>query len=64
MKKFYETPAVEFTGFAVEDVITTSTVNTREWGADQEAALKARVAADDVVYGKTTTVVDYDSYTW
>ena len=64
MKKFYETPAVEFTGFAVEDVITTSIVNTLEWAADQEAALRTRAAADDVVSGKTTTVVDYGSYTW
>ena len=28
MKKFYEAPVVEFTGFSAEDVITTSTVVT------------------------------------
>ena len=61
MKKFYETPAVEFTGFNAEDVITTSIVNTYEVEAGANAVVKA---AND---GKITGVnagVTYGSYQW
>ena len=60
MKKFYETPAVEFTGFNAEDVITTSAFETFN---DAEGVAKLN---DYVTAGKITTdaVVDYGSYTW
>lgn len=61
MKKFYETPAVEFTGFNAEDVITTSIVNTYEvYGDTPNAAFEAAVKNNQVA----ESVVSYSSYQW
>lgn len=62
MKKFYETPAVEFTGFSAEDVITTSitTVNMTE---EDLNTFNASVAAQNT-NGTTTKAIEYGSYTW
>lgn len=60
MKKFYETPAVEFTGFNAEDVITTSVIETFEntAGADK---LNEYVAAGKI---NADATVSYSSYQW
>ena len=61
MKKFYETPAVEFTGFNAEDVITTSIVNTYEaYGETPNAAFENAVKANNVA----DAAVSYGSYQW
>ena len=59
MKKFYETPAVEFTGFNAEDVITTSIVGT----VDNEAAA-ATFAEQVVKQNVANAAVSYNSYQW
>ncbi len=63
MKKFYETPAVEFTGFNVEDVITVSIIDTYGMDAAAEATFQARVTANAATTGVNRTV-DYGSYNW
>ncbi len=63
MKKFYEAPVVELTGFSAEDVITTSTnvytIDTNNIGDFNNAAAAAYGSRES--YGGT---VDYGSYTW
>lgn len=61
MKKFYETPAVEFTGFNAEDVITTSVINTYE---DEAAANAVVKAANDGKISGVNAGVTYGSYNW
>ncbi|MBE7024340.1 MAG: hypothetical protein E7412_07760 [Ruminococcaceae bacterium] len=62
MKKFYETPAVEFTGFNAEDVITTSDINTYSMTTEKEAEFNQRVADGD--FAGVNASVSYGSYTW
>ncbi len=67
MKKFYETPAVEFTGFDVEDIITTSgetPVPEKIDSADpaQAAAVNAAVATLDA--GANSGAATYGAYNW
>lgn len=63
MKKFYEAPVVELTGFTAEDVITTSVINTAVDSfetSDFDAALAAK-------YNVSTSNVhsmQYNNYTW
>lgn len=59
MKKFYETPAVEFTGFNAEDVITTSIIDTYTMDDTATAKFDASVAA-----AKNTNAVGYGAYKW
>ena len=59
MKKFYETPAVEFTGFTVEDVITTSVYNTKI-----DTAAAATFETQVVAQGVANAAVAYSSYEW
>ena len=59
MKKFYETPAVEFTGFNAEDVITTSVLNTID-----DAAAAADFATQVVKQGVADVAVSFSSYEW
>ena len=68
MKKFYEAPVVELTGFSAEDVITTSVAtiyNTATDGIGDAQAFEAAVAAK---YGANVKIVDYtgknESYQW
>lgn len=71
MKKFYESPVVELTGFSAEDVITTSaikTYNTTTDGignaGDFAAAVAAQyegIAAEGVKVGN---IADNGSYNW
>lgn len=61
MKKFYETPAVEFTGFNAEDVITTSIVSTYE---DANAAAAVVKAANNGEIANVDAGVTYGSYQW
>lgn len=63
MKKFYETPAVEFTGFNVEDVITTSIISTYNMDDAATADFQARVTSNKTTTGVQATV-NYGSYTW
>ncbi len=59
MKKIYESPVVELTGFSVEDVITTSNIDTL--GADFDVdAFKAAVGN---TYGEVNKYGDA-TYTW
>ncbi len=51
MKKFYETPMVEFTVFDVEDVITTSAIMTGTMDASEIDTLIAEIEADAAVAG-------------
>ncbi len=59
MKKFYETPAVEFTGFNTEDVITTSVFNTYT-----DAVAAATFETQVVKQGVANAAVAYSSYEW
>jgi len=59
MKKFYETPAVEFTGFNAEDVITTSVLNTYT-----DTAAADQFADQVVKQGVANAAVNYGSYQW
>ena len=65
MKKFYEAPVVELTGFSAEDVITTSvtTINTVDGLGESAEAFEAAVAAN---YGSNAKIVNYNggSYQW
>ena len=61
MKKFYETPAVEFTGFNAEDVITTSIVDGLSIGTDDVAATKFN---NSVAATTNAAAVDFTSYQW
>ena len=63
MKKFYETPAVEFTGFNVEDVITVSIISTYGMDDQQTADFQARVTSNATTTG-VNQAVSYNSYTW
>ena len=63
MKKFYETPAVEFAGFNVEDVITVSIINTYTMNDQQTADFHARVTSNADATG-VNQAVSYNSYTW
>ena len=65
MKKFYETPAVELTGFSVEDVITTSVV-TIDTAKDTFSAddFKDAVANAYNVNVNNVNAQQYNSYTW
>ena len=61
MKKFYETPAVEFAGFNAEDVITTSVLDTYN-----DAAAAADFADKVVKQGVADAAVSYgnSTYSW
>lgn len=68
MKKFYESPVVELTGFSAEDVITTSAITVIEaekvTATDFEAALNAKY---DGVTGYVINAGDNtvsQAYTW
>lgn len=65
MKKFYETPAVEFTGFDVEDIITTSG-ETPEFidSADPAQAAAVATAVDTLDARAHTGAAKYGAYTW
>ena len=65
MKKFYETPVVEFAGFNVGDVITISEVFTSraEFGDEAAAKFEARVAENAATTG-ISAAVSYSSYNW
>lgn len=68
MKKFYETPAVEFTGFDVEDIITTSgdepvvPENINSADPANAAAVAGAVATLDA--GANQGAAVYGAYTW
>lgn len=59
MKKFYEAPVVELTGFSAEDVITTSvpTIDTVGMTKDQAEAIFEG-------YNAVNSYADTGSYTW
>ncbi len=68
MKKFYESPVVELTGFSAEDVITTSaiTIDTTK-GIENVADFNAAVAAQYGVAETNMTSFQYNaegSYNW
>ena len=63
MKKFYETPAVEFTGFNAEDVITTSAIDTLVMDAEATAKFNARVDAAKAA-GTINNAIEYSAYQW
>ena len=63
MKKFYESPIVEFTVFDVEDVITTSAIDTLNPGnVDLDALI------DEINNSSTAAApikaAKYGTYTW
>jgi hypothetical protein len=66
MKKFYETPAVEFTGFDVEDIITTSgdpvVIDSTSTDPEAVAAVNAAVATLDA--GANSGAATYGAYNW
>ncbi len=67
MKKFYEAPAVEFTGFSAEDVITTSAVITEINSTAAGFNANEFSAAVAQKYGVSTSNVktfEYGSYQW
>lgn len=69
MKKFYEAPVVELTGFSAEDVITTSVAtiyDTATDGIGNAEAFEAAVAAQYKVDAANVKVVDFNggSYQW
>ncbi len=66
MKKFYETPAVEITGFEVEDIITTSGVDPDAVADSLSSKFADKVdaaiaAANDSV---NTGAARYGTYNW
>ena len=66
MKKFYETPAVEITGFEVEDIITTSGVDP-ESVADSlssDFADQVRTAMELANSMQNTGAAKYGTYKW
>ena len=67
MKKFYEAPVVELTGFSAEDVITTSatTVIKTSGGLENVEAFEAAVAAQYEVSADNVKSFQYGgSYQW
>lgn len=63
MKKFYETPAVEFTGFNAEDVITTSIIDATTMDAAAIETFKARVDSNVASTG-VQQAINYGEYQW
>ena len=65
MKKFYETPMVEFTVFDVEDVITTSAIAVETAGMTEQQidALIAEIESA-AVSGTPDVLGNYNSYSW
>lgn len=62
MKKFYEAPVVELTGFSAEDVITTSTIKaTAENYAENAKAFET--AVKDIA-AANYEVANYSTYQW
>ena len=67
MKKFYETPAVEITGFEVEDIITTSGEINPEAVADSlNSKFAAEVEAAMAIANSNanTGAAKYGTYNW
>ncbi len=64
MKKFYEAPVVELTGFTAEDVITTSVTVIDATTAKFDADTFNNAVANK--YGATVKGVEYNgsNYTW
>ena len=64
MKKFYESPIVELTVFDVEDVITTSAVNTGTMDVSSIDTLVDQINQSEYAMNNNIRVGNYNTYTW
>ncbi len=64
MKKFYESPIVEFTVFDVEDVITTSAVDTANLNAQDLEALITEINNSSTAAAPIKAAKYGSTYSW